>query len=117
MAKHGKIWGNTQEIAGGPAWSVHRIEIKAGGYCSEHYHAHKHNLFYVESGMLEVSTWQANDMEDSTVIMAGESTSVAPGKRHRFKALIDTVAYEVYWLEPLSEDIVRLTTGGIHAAE
>ena len=54
METQGKVWGTTQCLLRLPTFEMHRLEIVAGGYCSEHVHNAKHNLFYVESGVLAV---------------------------------------------------------------
>ena len=37
---------------------------------------------------------------------------VKPGEYHKFEALEDTIAYEIYWIELNPDDIVRETCGG-----
>ena len=54
---HGKIWGNTESIFDKNNVSVHRIQANKGYMCSKHYHLHKHNMFYVEKGMLKIEVW------------------------------------------------------------
>ena len=110
--KHGKIWGTTQCIMKGHNWEVHRIEIKAGGYCSKHTHNHKNNMFFVEHGMLEVEKYD-NGLTDTTILINGESTTVKPGIKHMFRAKSEVIAYEIYWLDSISEDITRFTQGGM----
>lgn len=107
-----KIWGKQQKVFDTPNFEVWRIEVDKGGYCSRHFHRHKFNMFYVESGKLKVSTLQ-NDSKlvDETVLCNGEQTIVSPGHEHMFLALENTVAYEFYWVE-LGEDIIRRMPGG-----
>lgn len=113
MIKQSKIWGTTEKIASNGNFEVHRIEILQGGYCSEHKHIAKHNMFYVESGELEITQYNDNGINDVTVISDGEQTAVAPGVWHKFRAICDTIAYEIYWSEPIGEDIVRRSVGGV----
>ena len=49
---------------------------------------------------------------DTTVLEAGEWTTVKPGEFHSFQAEEDTLAFELYYPEPLSDDIIRETVGG-----
>lgn len=51
---------------------------------------------------------------DETVITNGEMTIVKPGEFHKFEALEDTVAYEIYWTELDQSDIIRKDCGGNH---
>jgi len=39
-------------------------------------------------------------------------TTVKPGEFHSFEAIQDTMAFELYYPEPLSADIIRKTVGG-----
>ena len=109
---HGKIWGNTECIFNKNNVSVHRIEAKKGYMCSKHYHLHKHNMFYVETGKLKIEVWQKDyDLVDTTTITDGQSTSVFPGLQHRFSALEDTIAFEIYFVELNNNDIIRVDSG------
>lgn len=109
----GKVWGNTQLIHANGVFEFHRIQIKAGGYCSKHKHQYKWNGFFVEDGLLEISVHKNDyDLVDTTVLCPGEFTRVKPGEFHSFKALADTIAYEVYWAEFSHDDIIRETVGG-----
>ncbi len=113
MPIQGKVWGKTQLIFRNGNAELHRIEANSGGYCSKHKHEHKYNKFFVESGKLQVDVWQNDyDLIDTTVLGAGESTTVPPGCYHMFTALEDSVVYEIYWVELEGADIVRDNVGG-----
>lgn len=112
--KAGKVWGTTQPIFQSNNVEVHRIAIVPGGYCSKHKHLNKWNLFYIESGKLIVEVWrEKSGLKDETEITAGETYAVRPGEFHRFRALTDVVAYEIYWVEIDPSDITRETVGGV----
>ena len=111
--KAGKVWGSTECIEINPFTELHRIVVRAGGYCSKHKHNHKWNGFYVESGALEVRIWQDSyDLVDNTVLRSGDYTKVTPGLYHQFVALEPTVAFEIYWAQKPEVDIIRETVGG-----
>ena len=111
--KQGKVWGETHPLFSKNNVEIHRIIANKGGYCSIHRHEHKYNKFYIESGSLEIHVWKKDyDLCDITVINSGESTTVKPGERHKFVALEDTVAYEIYWVELSESDIIRDNCGG-----
>lgn len=115
--KAGKVWGSTQLLLNKNNVEMHRIEIKDNGYCSKHKHEHKWNLFYVESGELEITVWKKSyDLCDVTVLRPGEMTAVGPGEFHQFHALSDVVAYEIYWVDLDTSDIVRESVGGADLA-
>jgi len=110
--KQGKIWGETEEIFNDGKVSVHYLWIKEKGYCSEHQHVGKSNLFYVISGQLEISIWREKGV-DKTIIGNGESSFVPPGVYHKFKAIYDTECIEIYETKLDPDDIERRVLGGI----
>ena len=110
--KSGKVWGMTQLLEANGVLEFHRIQVQAGGTCSKHRHRFKWNGFYVEQGRLEISVWkQQYDLVDRTVLEAGDFTKIPPGEYHQFRALEDTVAFEIYWAEFDHNDIDRETQG------
>ena len=111
----GKVWGTTELIFKNDNFEVHRITMKKNHYCSKHSHKHKHNMFYVESGYIAIRAWK-NDYKllDLTELKAGQKTNIPPGESHRFVAYEDSVAYEIYYSEPISGDITREDCGGIN---
>lgn len=114
--KSGKVWGLTELIHANEVVEFHRIEINKGGVCSKHYHKHKWNGFFVESGELLIRTWKNDyDLVDETVLTAGDWHIAKPGEFHQFEAIEQTVAFELYWPMLLYDetpvDIVRETVG------
>lgn len=110
--KNGKIWGETEEIFNFNNVSIHRILINKGSSCSQHCHHHKYNMFYVEQGKLLLKHWQNDyDLIDETVLDAKESCVIPPNHYHQFIALEDTIAYEIYYVKLLDNDIYRRTCG------
>ena len=111
--KQTKIWGTTQDIWKNNNVEIHRIEIVSGGYCSKHYHDYKFNMFFIENGKLKVDVWESENNEmNSTIISSKESTIVEPKLYHKFEALEPTIAYEIYWVQLLGDDIIRSNFGG-----
>jgi len=109
----GKIWGYTTEFFRNAIVSAHHLSIRKGGYCSEHRHEHKYNLFYVISGKLEITIWRDDRLEDITVLTSGQSSAIAPGFFHKFKALENTECIEIYQVFLEDPDIDRRTEGGV----
>ncbi len=108
----GKVWGQTSSIFNQNNVEVHRLQINKGGICSKHCHLHKHNMFFIESGMMEVSIWQKDyQLIDKTILKNNESCIVKPGLFHQFKAIEDSIVYELYYTRLDSEDIIRETVG------
>jgi len=113
--KSGKIWGDTESLLITPMIEVHRININPNMQCSMHKHEYKWNMFYCIKGTLEIHT-RKNDYElvDITTIKSGEWTTVAPNEFHKFVSKDNHVqALEIYYLNPIMQDIVRETVGGI----
>lgn len=112
MNKQGKIWGSTSEIFTKNNVSIHRIEINRGSCCSKHYHDHKYNIFYVESGKIKIQEWKNDyDLMDETILESGEMCSVVPKNYHRFIGLENSVVYEIYYTSLDINDIIREDTG------
>ena len=107
----------TEEIFNSGNVSVNVLQIRKGGYCSEHQHAKKSNLFHVISGALEVCLWPEGPggHPDTIVLEAGMRTFIPSGVWHKFRALADTACVEIYDVRLAGEDIVRRTKGGIDA--
>ena len=115
--KSGKVWGSTTELLKTSFVEFHRIVVQTGFRCSKHKHEHKWNAFYVESGTLEVHVFKSDyGLEDVTTLTAGDFMTIRPGEYHYFvgKTPLDghVVAFEIYYPEPLSEDIIRENVGG-----
>ncbi len=110
--KQGKVWGETIALLSTPMCELHRITIKAGSRCSMHRHVHKSNAFYVLEGKLRIVVEKQDyDLVDATDLGPGEFTTVSPGEYHRFEALTDVVALEIYYPQPLAPDIERRDCG------
>ena len=108
----GKVWGTTSSIFNQNNVEIHRLCIDKGGTCSKHYHLHKHNMFFVESGMVEIAIWQKDyDLIDKTILKDSESCIVKPGLFHQFKAIEDSVVYEIYYVYLDLNDIIRDSVG------
>ena len=112
--KEGKVWGTTETLLVTPMIEVHRIKINPQSYCSLHKHEFKWNMFYVVKGMLCIEVQKNNyDLTDITELYQGQYTSVKPNEYHKFFTRDESVeALEVYYLNPITEDIIRKTVGG-----
>ena len=112
-----KIWGTTEPLVQTPMFEMHRLTIKPGFRCSLHVHKYKWNAFFVIFGDLFIDL-VTGDLGAPVVVERlgpGGFTTVAPGVHHQFRTEADgpvTSALEMYYIEPLSEDIVRRNVGG-----
>ncbi len=110
----GKVWGSTEVLASTPLMEMHRLIIKPQHQCSLHVHKYKWNGFYVISGNLMIDVVKTDyALTDTTWLAEGEYTAVKPGEHHRFRTGDQPCeALEIYYTEPLSEDIIRKDKGG-----
>jgi len=106
-----KKWGTDIDVFHRDNLSIHQIIINKGEGCSEHKHFHKYNRFIVISGILEITIWTRKEQGIRTFIIGPSKDyakfDVFPGVWHRFKALEDTIAIEIYWTKCDKLDILR----------
>ena len=116
MDKQEKVWGRTSCLFLSDFVSVHHLQVLAGGFCSEHYHSRKKNVFHVIRGRLRVFQWRGASTEaepDVTVLGAGDSMVIPVGVWHKFQADEPTECLEIYEAAPVEEDILRRKAGGL----
>lgn len=109
-----KVWGTTSALVVTPLFEMHRLRIKPEMRCSLHVHRFKWNAFYVLAGKLFIdSCFQDFAHVVTAELDADEFATVAPGTHHQFRTgASEAVALEMYYTEPLSEDIIRRNVGG-----
>lgn len=106
-----KVWGRTTPLVVTPVFELHFLQIKPLHRCSFHKHRHKHNVFFVLAGELFIDS-DCNGDKETQRIGFHEWFSVAPSCKHQFRTGADyCTALEMYYPEPLSEDIVRYNVG------
>lgn len=115
-----KDWGWTEALHDSAYHFAARIDVKAGGFCSQHKHLLKWNGFSVVRGRMVIEIWNAgshlSDPPDTSILLGpGDYYSVPPGQVHRFYCDVPTCAMETYWSHTTvrEDDIVRLSLGGI----
>lgn len=109
-----KIWGHTMTLFVNATSSVHYLWIGAGGYCSEHRHSQKENVFFVVRGELKIHWWEGEKQtKQSTILSPRDYFTVPIGVWHQFEATQDTECIEIYNYIYDSIDIERRSVGGI----
>lgn len=119
MIIQGKVWGHTTPLFNMNNVELHIAEIKKGGYCSKHKHAHKYNRFVVLKGKLKVTIWKeyaSETLQDVSILGISQECTVSPGDYHKFEALEDCTVLEIYWVCLSESDIIRNDHGGIYHA-
>jgi len=115
----GKFWGRTRCVCDTDLYSQHELELKAGGYCSIHYHESRANRFFIHSGRIAVVTFHAWAI-DRKILTSGNALDVRAGVVHQFQVLEDGEMVEEYYPDggPVrNDDIVRLCQGGVNKVE
>lgn len=112
MDKQGKAWGETTLIFSDQRVEVHYLRINKGGYCSEHKHAWKTNLFYIIEGKLLIRIWRKGEMTDETILGPGDSMIIPTHAWHQFIGVADCQCIEIYETGLWTADIERRTVGG-----
>lgn len=110
-----KLWGMNYIMHIDNVFQACHITIKKGGFCSNHRHTHKWNQFYIISGKLAVELFKEGDKTPYSILYLGpnDSIKVMPGVNHKFHAMEDTEAIEIYSVNVSEEDILREDTGGM----
>ena len=100
-----KPWGFELRFVRTDRYAGKALFIKAGSQLSLQYHEKKDEAFYVQSGTLDLVLGRG---KDQTVVRMkqGESRRIPPGTVHRFRAVTDTLLFEVS--TPELEDVVRI---------
>lgn len=111
-----KVWGSTKCIYQSEFASEHHLNVKAGGYCSFHYHRERANRFIVQSGCIRVVCAYGWDLH--FVLIGPDNVFDVPSLvPHQFQVLKSGQVIEQYWADRGGKveesDIERLTTGNM----
>lgn len=108
-----KIWGTTECLIDTPYVQLHRIKVNKGGYCSEHIHHGRANVFMLISGEMEILVGEG--IHQKTVhLQPHVPLTVQPGVMHKFRCLkADAVCDEIYYPVLSQSDIWRASQGGV----
>lgn len=112
-----KEWGTDELVFFNEIVKVHRIEIKSGGKSTDgnfHKHRYSFNKFYIENGMLDI--YVKSSKEDYFFQIGDDcefrSVTIFPNNLHRFEAITNCIAYEIYWVQCQLNDILRYDKDG-----
>lgn len=98
-----KPWGHELRFVRTDRYAGKVLFIKAGSQLSLQYHESKDEAFFVQAGTLELVLGREERVE---TLGPGEARRITPGTVHRFRAITDTLLFEVS--TPELEDVVRL---------
>ena len=100
-----KPWGYELRFVRTDRYAGKVLFIKAGSQLSLQYHEKKDEAFFVQSGTLELVLGRGGD-QTAVTMRPGDSRHITPGTVHRFRAVTDTLLFEVS--TPELEDVVRI---------
>ena len=98
-----KPWGHELRFVRTGRYAGKVLFIRAGHQLSLQYHEAKDEAFFVQSGNLELVLGKEQRVEK---LGPGDARRIEPGTIHRFRAVTDTLLFEVS--TPELEDVVRL---------
>ena len=100
-----KPWGYELRFVRTDRYAGKVLFIKAGSQLSLQYHEKKDEAFFVQAGSLELVLGRGTDQK-VVKLGPGESRHITPGTVHRFRAVTDTLLFEVS--TPELQDVVRI---------
>ena len=100
-----KPWGHEEIWAHTPSYVGKVLFIREGHRLSLQHHVLKEETIRVASGTLELQIDDGDGALRTVVLEAGGCHHIAPGQRHRMRALSDVEVVEVS--TPHLEDVVR----------
>lgn len=100
-----KPWGYELRFVRTDRYAGKVLFIKAGSQLSLQYHERKDEAFFVQTGTLELVLGRRANQTVLTM-GPGDSRHITPGTVHRFRAVTDTLLFEVS--TPELEDVVRI---------
>ena len=100
-----KPWGYELRFVRTDRYAGKVLFIKAGAQLSLQYHEKKDEAFFVQAGSLDLVLGRGDD-QIAVRMGPGDSRHLTPGTVHRFRAVTDTLLFEVS--TPELEDVVRI---------
>lgn len=110
-----KAWGRVHHCFASSDVAISYLELEAGTRSSWHLHRDRYNAFHVTAGVVVVEH-ECLDKVLAKLLFTGQSASVAPGTKHRFRVISGGRMVEVYWPREgatcRADDIERFDVGG-----
>ena len=107
-----KGWGHEKWIVNSEDYCGKLLYMIKGKKCSWHYHEKKDEVFYVQSGKIEIKYGWTDSIEMASigVLERGDKFHVPTGMRHQMYALEDTELFE-FSTEHFDSDSIRVIQG------
>ena len=109
---HPKGWGYEKWIVNNEKYCGKLLFFREGKKCSYHYHKVKDETFYLQSGQMELTYGDTDDIREAKTIIlrAGDKFYIYPELRHMMKALTDCELFE-FSTEHFEDDSYRVIKG------
>lgn len=82
------------------------IEVKKGKRLSLQYHQKKHETMYINKGEVKITLESDKGKLITRILKEGKAIEILPGRKHRIKALKNSIIFEVSTIEV--DDVVRV---------
>ena len=107
-----KGWGFEKWLVNCSDYCGKILFLAKGKKCSWHYHLLKDEVFYVQSGAIEVTYSHGNDASNAEkiILVEGDKFHVPKGLRHQMFALKDTEVFE-FSTTHFDSDSIRIEKG------
>ena len=107
-----KGWGYEKVIVNSDKYCGKILHFHKGKKCSYHFHKLKDETFYIQSGVLEVTFGNTDDilLTRAIVLTAGDIFHVQIGLRHQMKAIQETEMFE-FSTQDFPDDSYRVIKG------
>jgi mannose-6-phosphate isomerase-like protein (cupin superfamily) len=107
-----KGWGHELWITNTEKYCGKLLYFKKGKKCSWHYHKVKDEVFYIQSGKIELTFGLTNEKKDASkvILEQGDSFHVPVSLRHQMLALEETELFE-FSTQHFEEDSIRVEKG------
>lgn len=105
-----KGWGHEVWIHNDERYCGKILVVKAGKRCSLHFHAKKHETFYVQSGRLRMRLRHRDGREESFEMKKGDILEIEPGTAHQFTGIEDAELFE-FSTQHFEDDSIRIEKG------
>jgi mannose-6-phosphate isomerase-like protein (cupin superfamily) len=107
-----KGWGYEKWITNTEKYCGKLLHFEEGKRCSWHFHKIKDEVFYVQSGELEVIFGESDSKAEASILILrpGDSFHVPTGLRHQMKAIKTADVFEIS-TEHFEEDSYRIEKG------
>ena len=107
-----KGWGFEKWIHNSELYCGKLLYFVKGKRCSRHHHKIKDEVFYIQSGKIELKWSYDDDINEANVeiLEKGDKWHVRVGQRHQMLALEDTELFE-FSTQHFDEDSYRIQKG------